>query len=217
MSKFAEKAASTTGIVSEIDGNWFVVQSDGQSQSFRAEGVVTDELGLGNEVTVITWGNPSAVRVVNHTNNTIYRPYYNSEPEGGDTLAEANRSKADVPEGRMGLASLLPAVFMATLFQSIPLYGWFVSYRMFADADKSILGTAPQYASQARGYFLFFIVLALCASAFVFLTTSDVLKTVLLYMTLVYWGTYMLMRIIFRGIEEIDAYTGVKVRARNGS
>lgn len=211
MSIFAQKAESFTGVVADIDGKSVVVEVDGEPLIFCVEGMVVEDLATGHDVTIVTWGNASAVRVVDHTSNTLYRPYYNPQPDHGDNLPEANRSPADVPEGRIGLTSLLPAVFLATIYQSIPVYGWYVTYKMMTDADKSVLGTAPHYASYGKRYFAFFVVLAVGLSGFFFLTSGAVLKAALVYMTVLYIGTFVLMRLIFQGIEEIDRYTRQKM------
>lgn len=207
MNAFSSKAQAFPGVVQEINGKSVTVQGAEQALTATVEGTVAAELEPGHEVTVVTWQNSSAVRVVDHTTNTLYRPYHNPDPHGGEHLAEANRSPADAPEARMGLASLLPAVFLATLFQSIPVYGWYVTYKMIANPDKSIPGTAPHYAKQAKSRFLFFVVLAFALSGYMFATSGDVIKTALGYMTVIYVGTFVLMRTLFRGIEEIDEYT----------
>lgn len=207
VSTFSKQAKSFTGVVKDIDGKSVVIQVDGQTLTFTVEGAVSDELQSGHKVTVVTWGNASAVRVVDHDTNTIYRPYYNSAPDGDEHLAEGNRSPADVPEARMGLTSLLPAVFLATVFQSIPIYGWYVTYKMVANPDKSIPGTAPQYATQAKFRFLVFVLLAFVLSGYMFSSSGDVIKAALVYMTVLYVGTFSLMRTLFRGIEEIDDFT----------
>lgn len=207
MNKFAEKAASFTGVVASVSGKHVVVRSDEQTVTFVVEGTVPGELLPGHDVTVVTWGSPSALRVVNHSTNTTYRPYYNASPDSDETLAEAHRSAADVPEGKMGTFTLLPAVALATIYQSIPIYGWYVTYKMLANADKSITGTAPQYATRAKFYFLLFIVLAFTFSGLLFASSGDIIKAALVYMTSLYVGTYMLMAYIFKGIEEIDEFT----------
>lgn len=207
MSIFSKQAKSFTGVVQHIDGKSVVVQVDGQAMTFTVEGAVPAELQTGHKVTVVTWGNGSAVRVVDHDTNTLYRPYYNPDPGGDERLAEGNRSPADAHEARMGLTSLLPAVFLATIFQSIPIYGWYVTYKMVANPDRSILGTAPQYAGQAKSRFVIFVVLAFVLSAYMFSSSGDVIKAVLVYMTVLYVGTFSLMRTLFRGIEEIDDFT----------
>lgn len=216
MSKFAEKAQTFSGVITDIDGKKIVVQVGGEPLTFTVEGAVAEELKPGHEVTVVTWGSSSAVRVVDHATNTLYRPYYNDAPEEVN-LAEANRSQADASEAKMGLTSLLPAVFLATVFQSIPLYGWYVTYKMAANADNSIPGTAPQYAKSAKGYYLVFIALAFVFSWSVFSTSGDLLKAGLAYMTLVYAGTFMLMRIIFRGIQEIDDFARQQIARRTST
>lgn len=207
MSTFSKQAKSFSGAVKAIDGKSVTVQNADQTQTFIVEGAVPEELEPDHEVTVVTWNNASAVRVVNHTTNTIYRPFYNPDPDGIEQLAEGNRSPADEPEVRMGLTSLLPAVFLATIFQAIPIYGWYVTYKMVANPDKSIPGTAPQYASQAKSRFLIFFVLAFIAAGYMFSSSGDPLKAALAYMTVLYLGTFTLMRTLFRGIEEIDDYT----------
>lgn len=206
MSKFSEKATSFTGVVTDVDGKSVALELDGDVQTFTVEGEVAAELEPGHQLTLVTWGNTSAVRVVDHTTNMLYRPYYNPDPENGSDLPEGNRSVADEPEARMGLTSLLPAVFLATVFQSIPLFGWYVTYKMMVDADKSVMGTAPQYAAQAKSRFILFVVLAIVASGLMFSNSGDVIKSALVYMTVLYVGTFSLMRTIFRGIEEIDEY-----------
>lgn len=207
MSTFSEKARSFTGLVTDIDGKFLSIQGAEETRVFTVEGAVSDEIQLGHKVTVVTWGNTSAVRVADYNTDTIYRPYYNPDPDSGEHLAEGNRSSLSAPEPRMGLTSLLPAVFLATIFQSIPIYGWFVTYRMVFNPDKSVVGTAPQYAAQAKSRFLMFVVLAFILSGFIFLNSGDVIKAALVYMTVLYVGTFSLMRTIFRGIEEIDDFT----------
>lgn len=207
MNTFSAKARTFSGVVESVDGKTVTLRTADQVQTVIVEGGVCADLEPGHKVTAVTWGNESAVRIVDHTTNLIYRPFYNPDPYGDTHLAEGNRSPADVPEGRMGLTSLLPAVFLATLYQSIPVYGWYVTYKMIANPDKSIPGTAPQYAVQAKSRFIFFVVLAFCLSGFMFASSGDLIKAGLLYMTVLYVGTFSLMRTLFRGIEEIDDYT----------
>lgn len=215
MNKFAEQAISFSGVVTAVNGKRVVVRGGKQPRTFTVEGSVADELLPDHDVTVVTWGDSSALRVVNHTTNTTYRPYYNQAPESGATLAEAHRSPADVPDEKMGALSLLQTVALATVYQSIPVLGWFITYRMIANPDKSISGTAPQYEIRSKGYFILFVVLAFVGSGVLFATSGDAIKAALLYMTLLYIGTYLLMRTIFRGIEEIDDYTWRQLAARS--
>lgn len=214
MNKFAEKAASFTGIVTGVEGKHVVVQSGEQSLSFTVEGAVAEELLPDHEITVVTWGSQSALRVVNHTTNTTYRPYYNPDPDSDELLLEAHRSQTDVADSKMGAFALLPTVAMATVYQSIPVLGWYVTYKMISNPDKSIPGTAPQYEAQAKRYFIVFLLLAFVLSGLFFTTSGDVLKAALVYMTLLYIGTYLLMRYIFKGIEEIDDFTEQQIEKR---
>ena len=214
MNKFAEKAASFTGVVTNIEGKHIEVRVGEELLTFTVEGAVTEELRPEHEVTVVTWGSQSTVRVVNHTTNTTYRPFYNPDPENGDLLPEAQRSPADVPERKMGACALLPTVAMATLYQSIPGFGWYVTYKMITNPDKSIPGTAPQYEGLSNRLFMLFVILAFVFSGFFFATSGNVIKSALVYMTLLYIGTYLLMRYIFRGIEEIDDYTQQQIERR---
>lgn len=207
MNTFSAKAQTFSGVVENVDGRSVTVRTAEHVLTVMVEGDVGIELKPGHDVTIVTWGNESAVRIVDHTTNTIFRPYYNPDPHGGDHLAEGNRSPADVPEGRMGLASLLPAVFLATVFQSIPVYGWYVTYKMISNPDKSIPGTAPHYAARVKAWFMVFVVLAFVLSGLMFARYGDVIKAGLVYMTVLYVGTFFLMHTLFRGAEEIDDYT----------
>lgn len=207
MNKFAEKAASFTGVVTRIEGKHLEVRVDDQSLEFTVEGAVAEELQPGHEVTIVTWGSNSALRVVNHTTNMTYRPYYNPDPESAELLPEGLRSPADIPESKMGAFTLLPTVAMATIYQSIPVFGWYVTYKMITNPDKSVRGTAPQYEVRSKLLFIVFVILAVVLSGFMFISSGDVIKAALVYMTVLYIGTYLLMHYIFKGIQEIDDFT----------
>ena len=180
---------------------------DDQSLTFTVEGAVAEEVQPDHDVTVVTWGSNSALRVVNHTTNMTYRPYYNPDPDSDELLPEGLRSPADIPESKMGAFTLLPTVAMATIYQSIPVFGWYVTYKMITNPDKSVRGTAPQYEVQSKLFFIVFVILAVVFSSFTFMGSGDVIKAALVYMTVLYIGTYQLMRYIFKGIEEIDDFT----------